>query len=421
VKEALDLVREEATRRTYRFADHGLSPRYREALVRLSMSPAMEAAGRAPVELELACLDIMGGEAESATRHLASAEAALRGRRDPLATRLLHARARLLFLEGRMEEASALYEQAEAAAEKAGDRETHLEIVVDHAFCVEQLSDQRALQVYEKAMRLGAETTDARCLSLIYSGAARISARNGDKRFLPWTDEAMRLARLAGYLRGEVSVYMTLTTHTLITGETDRGEQYAERYLDLARRLGDPWLMCCALGDKAYLLVTQRRFDEAGPLAEEFLRLAKQVNSDFYVTHASTCLAEALLARGDAQAAHDLVLSGLERNVQAWPAMGIRARIVLSRALDALGRKPEAAARRREARAMLGASNLDGWQLKWFDLDEQREGTAAGPATGTASATPSGTAPAAKPRTKRAARPNGSSRSASSARRSGRA
>src|SRR5206468_4175967 len=116
-----------------------------------------------------------------------------------------------------------------------GDKPLLLHILLDHAFRDEEWSPD-ALKLYERAIKVGEETSDIRLLSLAFSGAARMSAREGKKEALGWAKEALRLAKLAGYPRGEADAYMTLTTHYMVTREVEKGFAHAQRYQEVAQQ-----------------------------------------------------------------------------------------------------------------------------------------------------------------------------------------
>lgn len=348
VTEAGMVVRDEVASRTYRFFDSGLGPRYGEVLERLVAADRSESPGRAAALVELGIQHTLVGDPTRAGERLEAAARAV-GRSLELGVPLLLARARLRRLQGDAEGASRLLEEAHDAAARAKNRNLQLEALVDRAFLEEERDDRRGFELFRRAIDLAHESSDIRMLSLAYSGAARIGMRQGLDTHKHWAEEALRLARIAGYLRGEVSVYMTLTTHALMRGELQSSLELSDRYLKVAGQLGDPWLRACALGDRAMLLIVTKRFDEALAMAQQTLQLAQEIHSPFY-EYASRILAgEALLALDRPEEAIQALEPALHLKVEAWPAMGARGWRSYAMILRALGRGRDA--ERADARA----------------------------------------------------------------------
>lgn len=348
--EAAAIVEEEATRRSYRFVDLGFRERYVEALRELETAPKLAREPRAAVDLEIGVIETFAGNEAAARAHLDSAAAAI-GKRSPLALPLLLANARVLRLAGRVQEASTRYAEVEALAAQQKESRLLLEALIDHGFTAEEYSDKEALAAFTKAIDVGVETSDVRLLSLAYSGAARITGREGRAENLALAEEALRLARLAGYLRGEASVYMTLTTHAMMVGEVESGSRYAERYLDVATRLGDPWLRACALNDVAFFHISRRNWTEAASSARAARALAESLNSDFYRLGSVMALGEIAVAEGrfDDVERELAALVAKYDDAKAWPGFVARAWGIIGRAARARG--DVARAEHAEARA----------------------------------------------------------------------
>lgn len=360
VAEAGALVREEAARRPYRFADLGPTATYREVLERLIAHEKTDPAARTAAATELAVLAVYAGEGDTARAHLDSVRS-FAERDTGLVVPWLLARARLHRLEGDYAESARLYAETAERAERAQDVAHEVLALVDWAFMEEERDDEAAFKLYTRAAERVRPTSDLRSLSLALSGAARIKLRGGDDRYLPMAQEALHLARMTGYLRGEVSVYMTLTTHALIQGQTQAGLEYSDRYVTIANRLGDPWLLACALNDKAILLVGVHRYDEALALATEAIRHARQIRSVFFEFGGHLCAAEALLGLGRAREARERLLPALGLKLDAWPAFTARGWKTMAAIHTALGETKEARAALAEYRAVagrLGTSNI---------------------------------------------------------------
>ncbi len=300
VAQAAAVVREEAGRRTYRFAEVGLAEPYLEVVDAMARRLDLEPRLRAPVELECGAIHTHLGNAaearpqlEACQRHLADAEGAA-----ALRLPLQFALARLHRIEGDHDAASRLYVEVEASAQASGDRAVLLEALIEHAFDEEARSDTAALELYERAMAIGGTSADPRMLSLAFAGASRVAARWNDPRFSGWADQALELARITGYLRGEVAVYSTIATHHAMAGTPGLSLQYANKYLDAANRLGDPWMRCCALTDLSFLHTSQDDAPTALGEADQCAELAAGIHSRFYELTSAVAAGEALLAMG---------------------------------------------------------------------------------------------------------------------------
>lgn len=383
IAEAGALVQEEVAKASYRFIDLGLSARYEEVLRRLLTFPAVDGASRGAAEISLCFIEVLKGEADGARAHLEAAEQALRRSIKSLAVPLLLAKAKLQRLEGHSVDASKTLEQAEQAAVRARDAACQLQAIVDRAFLAEETSDLDALQLYRRALELGKKSSDIRQLSVAYSGAARIGMRQGQPGNLELAQEGLKLARMAGYLRGEVSGYMTLTTFALMAGQTVTGLEYSDRYLQVANQLGDPWLTACALSDKAMLLVATRMYEQGLTFARQALELANKIRSPFYQFASRVAIAEALVGLSRGEEALDYLEPIRKIEVSGWPAMGQRGYRLLASLLRTHGRSGEATVAETESRR-LGAIQLPGDVTKeWVHVPEAAgvaaQGTAKSP------------------------------------------
>lgn len=339
--EAAAIVREEATRRLYRFSDEGLAAGYREVLTRLANDAATDALGRATAELELGTLDTFSGNGAEARQHLAAAEPGVQRERS-LKVPFLIARGRLHRLDADMDAACSDFDAAQRAAEVAADPARRVEALLDWGFMEEERDDPKAFRLYRLAIDVAQKTSDLRGLSVAYAGAARIGMRQGDTKYLGWAQEALRLARLTGYLRGEVQVYMTLTTHAMMVGQTETGLEFSERYLRVANQLGDAWLKACAINDQALLLVASKRYGDALGLSSEAIDLSRMIKSTFFEFGAHLVRAEALLGLGRAKEALGPLREAMRLKGNAWPMFTSRAWRTTAAAHRALGQKAEA-------------------------------------------------------------------------------
>lgn len=354
---AVAVVRQEATQRTYRFADLALGRAYATVLLPFTESPRISAEDHAVVELELGNLATLAGHQDAATRHLGRAAKGIDVGEPGLATALALAQARVLRLEGRNADAGVIFATAEAKAREAADGRLLVETLVEWAFCEEERSSENAFRIYERALAASSGTSDIRLLSLVYAGMARVASHRLDPRYLEWSNEALRLARLAGYLRGEASVYMGLTTHHIMHGTPAAGE-WAQRYLEIANQLKDPWIRACALSDMAYTLSRQAQHEEAIHYAEECLALAGSIRSPFYKMGAMVVITESLAATGHAAEGVARAQPLLAEGHEELPGLVARLWAAVAYAYERSGRPAEAKAAHDRGQAILRRANI---------------------------------------------------------------
>lgn len=333
---AAAIVHEELVRRTYRFLDQGLAPQYREQLLRLEPARGLRPTDHAAVLVELALIDASHVAVDEASRRLAEAERVLARSKGDLATPIALARGRILHTRGQSLQAADLYAEAARAAQARGDTALLLRCLVDEAFCREEHDDAEALALYERAIEIGQEVSDLMLRSVAQAGASRIAARMQREDATPRAEEALRLARLAGSLRGEAAVYMTLAGNAIMRRDPAAGLAHSRRYLEVADRLGDPWVKACALTDVAFLSLANGEAQQAKRDAEEALRIAQSISNDYYVLGASVALGESRLVLGDPRAAIDALEPAL-RDTRAWPALVARGWYLLARAYEDVG------------------------------------------------------------------------------------
>jgi ATP/maltotriose-dependent transcriptional regulator MalT len=317
VQAAARFVSGEAERQAYRFFDHGLGAAYGRLIATLEASVGLAAQERCAVALQLGMLDLYAGRVDAARRRLEAADHLAATVSSSVQVQVKLAQGRLAHFTGQTEEARARYAEAEKAAAAAGDSDLLLEALVDRGRMEEEHNEEQALEVWMRAMDAGRDATDARLLSMAYSGAAGILARNGDARFLEWAEEGLRLARMSGFLRGEVAAYMTLATHFIAVGDAKLARRHIERYSELSRRLGDPWFVACALVSEAHVLLDEDRVPDALGVAREALAAARQLHSPFYELLASIRVGEALARLGHGKEAREAlgILDRVQMNV----------------------------------------------------------------------------------------------------------
>ncbi|MFL5653762.1 MAG: ATP-binding protein [Ktedonobacteraceae bacterium] len=115
-------------------------------------------------------------------------------------------------------------------------------------------------------------------------------------------------------------------------GRQREGIAYGEQALDLAHRLGDEQLEAMASRTVGNLLMRQNHLEEALPLLERALTLARTVNDPAEVSECCACLTLAYAWGGHMQSARDITRARLEwaklthdpyqaRHVYSWLAM----------------------------------------------------------------------------------------------------
>jgi ATP/maltotriose-dependent transcriptional regulator MalT len=360
---AAAIVWQEARHRRYRFVDGGLSGPYRDVLRRLSEAPGLPTHYRTAVALEAAALCAVQGKVAEAQSHLETARETRDGGEFEVLRLLVEAR--LLHVEGDLERASEGFRVAAQTAEAEGDKERLLEILLEWGFLEEERSEASALSCYLQGLELADRTADVRMLSLAYAGAARIASHLGDERFLGWAHEALRLARMAGFLRGEASAYGTLMAFEFTTGRSALTPGDADRFLEVARLLGDPWLEACARNDRALLSLKTEAYDRALVEAEACLSLARAINSPFFEFASHVCKAEALAGQGREDEALEILESAFETDLKSdsWPGFVARGWRTLAALQRSAGRPQEAERSERTAR------QLEERQRRAVDLD----------------------------------------------------
>lgn len=365
--EAASVVEAEARERRYRFADLGLAARYRGALEALSKDAALGGRERDFVHVELAGLNVLEGRVEEARTELARSDAR---HLDPKTrTRRRMVEAALAKNSGKGEQAIQDFEDAVALAKATGDATLLSEATLGLAGIVEEIDWARAYQLYMEAATIAEQSQELRLLALAYAGASRFGIRLEPARGEDLAREALRISRLAGYPRGEAMAHTSLVEHYWVRGtpgDLEEARAHAEEHLRIARALGDPWEISCALCDVAITAARRGDGEEAVRLGREASEGAERVKSTFLGAGAAWALGEGLLLQGHADEAIAVVEGGLRTHSAAsnekLPPVFSGAWRTLERAYAAKGD----AARSRDARAAADALDERGRTVGWF-------------------------------------------------------
>lgn len=365
--EAARIVEEEARDRSYRFADLGLAGRYRVALESLAAIPEIGSRERDVVRVELAGLDALEGRVAEAALGLSRSDAQ---RLDPR----IRARRRLVEAvlakhSGDGDEATRAFEDATGLAQKSGDATLLAEATLGLAAVVEEIDWTRAYRLYSEAAKIAQESDDLRLLALAYAGASRFSIRLDPARGEELAREALRVSKLAGYPRGEAMAHTSLVEHHWVRGRPDDLEEacgHAAEHLRIARALGDPWEISCALADVAVTAARRGDAQEAVERGREAFDAAQRVKSTFLGAGAAWALGEGLHLQGRFDEAIRVVEDGLAAHAtaskQQLPPIFSGAWRTLERAYAARGD----ALRSAQARARADALDERGRTAGWF-------------------------------------------------------
>lgn len=365
--EAARIVEDEARDRRYRFADLGLATRYRSALEALAADGDLTAAHRDVVHVELAGLDALEGRVQEATETLSRSDA--RRLDAKVLTRRRLVEAVVAKHSGHGEVAIRGYEEAAKLARGTGDATLLAEATLGLAAVVEELDWTRAYQVYSEAAKIAEESNELRLLALAYAGASRFSIRLEPARGEELAREALRVSRLAGYPRGEAMALTSLVEHHWVRGspdDLDEARRHAQEHLRIARALGDPWEVSCALADVAITAARRGDASEAVELGRQAADAARRVKSTFLGAGAAWAYGEGLLLQGRAQEAIGVVEGALKAHSDAanakLPPIFSGAWRTLERAYAALGDRGRSA----DARSRADALDERGRTLGWF-------------------------------------------------------
>ncbi|MCA1814390.1 MAG: helix-turn-helix domain-containing protein [Halobacteriales archaeon] len=281
---ALALVRREADEQPYRFVDMGYGAAYQTLLERLA--PLVKGTDRARCLLQVAQCRVLLADAAQVDAVLEEA-APLLGPRAPAELRLAW-----MFLEARTRhrarddaDALKLYAKVIAAARAAKDDALVADALHERAGLFEDMWKlAEAEKEYLRALAQAKRMQDLRRTALIEGSLARVIIfRGAPARARKHLEEGLRAAEASGHLRAETNLARTLTDYHLKTGDLGQARESAERYLDIARRLGDPWSISCALADAAMLSARAEDFPAAESMVQELERINARVPLPFFV------------------------------------------------------------------------------------------------------------------------------------------
>lgn len=365
--DAAKIVDAEARDRRYRFADLGLGARYRTALEALATNGALEPRERDVVSVELAGLNALDGRVTDAAEDLRHSDA--RRLDEKTRTRRLIVEAMLAKNSGNGAGAIKTFEDAVDLAKGTSDANLLAEATLGLAGVVEEIDWTRAYHLYADAAKIAAESNELRLLALAYAGASRFSIRLEPARGEELAREALRISRLAGYPRGEAMAHTSLVEHHWIRGspgDLEEAGEHAKEHLRIARALGDPWEISCALTDVAITAAQRGDAKQAVELGREASEAAQRVKSTFLGAGAAWAHGAGLLLQGQAEAAISVVEGALRVHAAAsneqLPPIFSGAWRTLERAYAKLGD----AARSAEARARANALDDRGRTVGWF-------------------------------------------------------
>jgi DNA-binding transcriptional ArsR family regulator len=312
---AAALARRELEEQPYRFVDQGLGAAYASVLERLAAKARGE--DRAVVLLELAKARHRTADAKRCGEALDEAEALLQAKA-PVRLRL-----QLLFLQGSLAHLAGAYEEA-------ARRYTRVLDLADpkaHASLVDEAVQERAnawedgghtakayagyLQALARSRRAG----DHRRAAYLRGSLARTALLLGKrKEALRHLQEGLAAAGKVDHLRTEANLRRALSEYRLFLGQPDLAWEAAQEYLGVARQLGDPWTVCCALMDEAWILGRLGRWPEAQPMVAEVREVHDRTPMAFFVAQA--------WAVDVAIAAHHRDWAAFEAKATAFPLEG---------------------------------------------------------------------------------------------------
>jgi tetratricopeptide (TPR) repeat protein len=281
---ALALVRSEAEEQAFRFADMGFGAGYAALLERLA--PMVEGLDRALCLVQLAQCRVLLADARAVDEVLAQLRPLL-GPRAPAGLRL-----QALFVEARTRHrgrddraALALYTKVIALARAAGDEALLADALHERAGLYEDMWKlAEAEREYTRALAQAQRVRDLRRTALIEGSLARVIVfRGAPQRARKHLEQGLKAAQASGELRAETNLARTLTDYHVRMGRIDEAQASAERYLAVARRLGDPWSISCALADAAMLRTRAEDFAGTEAIVEELERLNARIPLPFFI------------------------------------------------------------------------------------------------------------------------------------------
>jgi tetratricopeptide (TPR) repeat protein len=218
-------------------------------------------------------------------------------------------RGQVLYRSGRAAESLPDFEAARAAAQRLGDTETELEVLLEQAIALDWMNDAPgAAQLVSLAEAIeakgGAVSRGARAALLV--GQGRTLLRAG--RWLEAWETLQRAVTGAEQLgvAGYDSLIVALILLEVLLpylGRTPEAEAAAVRAITLARARGDLLNLGSAINNRRNLLVARK--DLAGAIADQraFLEISKQLGLSLGEYYAEFNIAELHYQSGDAEAA----------------------------------------------------------------------------------------------------------------------
>jgi adenylate cyclase len=248
--------------------------------------------------------------------------------------------------------------------EDLADPSRQAQAVAARATFLTELGEQRAViaaadDAIRHAIQAGDYSIGARCLGL----KARALLRLGDVDAARLTiGEALSALDRTDDLDTHHVVLASAWSVTFESGDVGQSVDFAQRGLQVARRLGDRYLEAQTLGNLGFNYAALGRVTVARGLLEDSLRIAAALSHERYIGYSSQNLALVHLHQGgDLRAAEQLARDSIAAfaDGDAFGAAG--AQLYLGMVLDRGARPTEAAscfARAREAFAEMGSQAL---------------------------------------------------------------
>jgi predicted ATPase/tRNA A-37 threonylcarbamoyl transferase component Bud32 len=230
---------------------------------------------------------------------------------EPSRLRLMLARGRLLWRQGKMDEARSALEAvcASGNARLCASARGYLGMLLGDCGEVE-----RAAELLQEALSgLVGERDSAHEQALFMLNAALLKAELGQiEQAILGYEEALARARVQENLRIEGLARANIATMRYYQGRFDEAERGLQSALVLARRVGDRRAEGAFLGNLSFLYRQQGRFDEAQRGYEAGLALARRVGDRATEGVVLGNIADLARARGDREAAREGMWAALE-------------------------------------------------------------------------------------------------------------
>lgn len=249
------------------------------------------------------------GEIEQALRtYEQSVETSRRARHADGLVQSLRAHGEVLSGLGRHAEALPRLEEAARLFGQLGDQLGEAEMLAGIAVLHERAEMPSAsIQTWEEVRRLRVQSGDARGELDALNGIVRMQRRAGVSRdqVLPNLEDGLALAAKLADKRHEASLRNTLGILEWEDGRYATALRHYERFLVLARDLGDRSCEGLALNSLGVTLSRLNRHEEARTVLEESIALNEAANNLQLQAHALGALAEVWRATGKIEAASD--------------------------------------------------------------------------------------------------------------------